>query len=157
MEHIADEGDQKNRDNSPRKCPNCGLPMIFVLRGRKGTRSYRCEVDHKGSNSNRTDKLNRTETRAYVLSRLKRTVSEPLKQPTTKAIELKCRTCKGTGFAAVVQPAQPGRRIYPARCMKCQGKGRTDQRRIVIVTKSGSPTCHLTADHHHRDASTDTA
>jgi DnaJ-class molecular chaperone len=40
-----------------------------------------------------------------------------------KAIEFKCPACKGTGFPAVKQPAQPGRKIYPARCERCDGKG----------------------------------
>jgi hypothetical protein len=30
---------------------------------------------------------------------------------------------KGTGFPPVKQPAQPGRKIYPARCERCDGKG----------------------------------
>jgi DnaJ-class molecular chaperone len=41
----------------------------------------------------------------------------------TKPAELKCPACKGTGFPAVKQPAQPGRKIYPARCERCDGKG----------------------------------
>jgi DnaJ-class molecular chaperone len=41
-----------------------------------------------------------------------------------KLIEHKCPACKGTGFAAVEQPAEPGRRIYPPRCAQCDGKGR---------------------------------
>jgi DnaJ-class molecular chaperone len=40
-----------------------------------------------------------------------------------KAAEFKCPACKGTGFAAVKQPAKPGRKIYPARCKRCDGKG----------------------------------
>jgi DnaJ-class molecular chaperone len=40
-----------------------------------------------------------------------------------KATELKCPACKGTGFPAVKQPVEPGRKIYPARCEKCDGKG----------------------------------
>jgi DnaJ-class molecular chaperone len=38
--------------------------------------------------------------------------------------EVKCPACEGTGFPKVKQPAQPGRRIYPAPCQKCAGKGR---------------------------------
>jgi DnaJ-class molecular chaperone len=38
--------------------------------------------------------------------------------------EVKCSACDGTGFQAVAQPAQPGRKIYPARCKRCLGKGR---------------------------------
>ena len=40
-----------------------------------------------------------------------------------KPAELKCPACKGTGFPAVKQPAEPGRKIYPARCERCDGKG----------------------------------
>jgi DnaJ-class molecular chaperone len=41
-----------------------------------------------------------------------------------KPIENKCPACNGTGFLAVAkQPAQPGRRIYPPRCLRCEGKG----------------------------------
>jgi DnaJ-class molecular chaperone len=40
-----------------------------------------------------------------------------------KPTEHKCTACKGTGFPAVKQPAQPGRKIYPARCERCDGKG----------------------------------
>jgi DnaJ-class molecular chaperone len=38
--------------------------------------------------------------------------------------ELKCPACGGTGFPIVAQPAEPGRKIYPAPCKKCLGKGR---------------------------------
>jgi DnaJ-class molecular chaperone len=41
-----------------------------------------------------------------------------------KPTEFKCRECKGTGFPAVKQPAEPGRKIYPPRCERCDGKGR---------------------------------
>ena len=40
-----------------------------------------------------------------------------------KPKEFKCPACKGTGFPVVKQPAQPGRKIYPARCERCDGKG----------------------------------
>ena len=40
-----------------------------------------------------------------------------------KSIEFKCPACNGTGFGPVKQPTQPGRRIYPARCDRCDGKG----------------------------------
>jgi DnaJ-class molecular chaperone len=39
-------------------------------------------------------------------------------------VEVLCEACGGTGFQAVKQPAEPGRRIYPAKCPKCGGKGR---------------------------------
>jgi DnaJ-class molecular chaperone len=38
--------------------------------------------------------------------------------------EKECSACGGTGFPPTKQPAQPGRRIYPAPCEKCGGKGR---------------------------------
>jgi DnaJ-class molecular chaperone len=46
------------------------------------------------------------------------------KDPSTKVTESKCPACEGTGFAPVTQPVQPGRKIYPAPCEKCRGKGR---------------------------------
>jgi DnaJ-class molecular chaperone len=38
--------------------------------------------------------------------------------------EIECPSCAGTGFPAVKQPAKPERRIYPAPCKQCFGKGR---------------------------------
>ncbi len=38
--------------------------------------------------------------------------------------ETKCEACNGTGFPKVKQPTKPGRKIYPAPCRKCGGKGR---------------------------------
>jgi DnaJ-class molecular chaperone len=35
-----------------------------------------------------------------------------------------CEACKGTGRSEVKQPTQPNRRIYPAKCKECGGKGR---------------------------------
>jgi DnaJ-class molecular chaperone len=40
-----------------------------------------------------------------------------------KLAEFKCPACKGTGFPPVKQPAQPGRKIYPPKCERCDGKG----------------------------------
>jgi hypothetical protein len=40
--------------------------------------------------------------------------------------EIKCAACDGTGYPAVAQPKQPGRRIYPPPCKQCSGKGRID-------------------------------
>jgi len=37
--------------------------------------------------------------------------------------EVKCPACNGTGFPTVAQP-KPGRKIYPAPCKECAGKGR---------------------------------
>lgn len=39
-------------------------------------------------------------------------------------VEIKCEACNGTGHQVVKQPSQPGRRMYPARCKECDGKGR---------------------------------
>ena len=41
--------------------------------------------------------------------------------------ERKCEACQGTGFAAVTRQAKPGCRIYPARCPKCEGKGKVSK------------------------------
>jgi DnaJ-class molecular chaperone len=38
--------------------------------------------------------------------------------------EIKCEACNGTGVQIVKQPSVPGKRIYPARCKMCDGKGR---------------------------------
>jgi hypothetical protein len=51
-------------------------------------------------------------------------VEAAVKTSPAKPIEVKCPACNGTGFLAVIQPAQPGRRIYPPSCTKCAGKGR---------------------------------
>jgi len=42
----------------------------------------------------------------------------------TKETETNCPACNGTGYPVVLQPVQPGRKIYPAKCKKCGGKGR---------------------------------
>jgi DnaJ-class molecular chaperone len=47
-----------------------------------------------------------------------------MKHSKSGPVERKCVACRGTGFAAVKQPARPGRRIYPPRCAKCHGSGR---------------------------------
>jgi len=38
--------------------------------------------------------------------------------------ERECSGCNGTGFVVIVQPKELGRRIFPPRCAKCEGKGR---------------------------------
>jgi DnaJ-class molecular chaperone len=43
-----------------------------------------------------------------------------------KPTERKCPACDGTGFRAIKQPTEPGRRIYPPRCKECAGKGRVE-------------------------------
>jgi DnaJ-class molecular chaperone len=40
-----------------------------------------------------------------------------------KPIERKCPACNGTGYPPVKQPKEPGRKIYSARCERCDGKG----------------------------------
>ena len=35
-----------------------------------------------------------------------------MKQTKPDLIESKCATCRGTGFASVKQPAQPGRQVF---------------------------------------------
>ena len=43
--------------------------------------------------------------------------------------EQPCEACSGTGFAPVkASPDDPMRRVYPARCAKCGGKGRLPSR-----------------------------
>jgi DnaJ-class molecular chaperone len=39
-------------------------------------------------------------------------------------VEIRCDACEGKGFPSVAQPLQPGRKVYPAPCRKCAGKGR---------------------------------
>jgi hypothetical protein len=41
-------------------------------------------------------------------------------------IEVKCDACGGTGSQPAQEP-EAGRRIYPGRCKKCDGKGRIAQ------------------------------
>jgi len=43
---------------------------------------------------------------------------------TTKIKEHTCEACMGTGYPVVLQPVQPGRKIYPVKCTACAGKGR---------------------------------
>jgi DnaJ-class molecular chaperone len=38
--------------------------------------------------------------------------------------EVICLACDGTGFQKLKQPTEPGRRIYPATCKECLGKGK---------------------------------
>jgi DnaJ-class molecular chaperone len=38
--------------------------------------------------------------------------------------EVECPACNGTGFPPVAQPTQPEKKIYPAPCKQCLGKGR---------------------------------
>jgi hypothetical protein len=41
--------------------------------------------------------------------------------------EVICAACDGTGFQTVEQPSNPGRKIYPATCKECLGKGRINK------------------------------
>jgi len=43
---------------------------------------------------------------------------------TPKIKEHTCPACGGTGYPVVNQPVQPGRRIYPVKCVSCDGKGK---------------------------------
>ena len=51
-----------------------------------------------------------------------------MKKPNPKeaGTEIDCPACDGTGFPAVAQPTQPGRKIFPAPCQQCHGKGRVN-------------------------------
>jgi len=51
----------------------------------------------------------------------------------TKRTEVECRACKGTGFPAVAQPAHPARKIFPAPCQNCAGKGRIKRRSTARI------------------------
>jgi DnaJ-class molecular chaperone len=50
-----------------------------------------------------------------------------MKKPSMKPTEHECPACNGTGFPVVMQPVQPGRKIYPVQCMNCAGKGRISE------------------------------
>jgi DnaJ-class molecular chaperone len=43
---------------------------------------------------------------------------------TPRIKEHTCRLCNGTGFPKSMQPADPGRKIYPMKCDVCRGKGK---------------------------------
>jgi DnaJ-class molecular chaperone len=43
-------------------------------------------------------------------------------------VEENCPACNGTGFLPVVKQPAPGKRIYPPRCTKCDGKGKVAPR-----------------------------
>jgi DnaJ-class molecular chaperone len=50
-----------------------------------------------------------------------------MKKPGEGLTEVICAACNGTGFQKVEQPSEPGRKIYPAKCKECLGKGRTNK------------------------------
>ncbi len=57
----------------------------------------------------------------------------------TKVTETKCPACNGTGYPVVMQPVRPGRKIYPAPCKKCGGKGRiTEAANLGGLTRMSS-------------------
>jgi hypothetical protein len=43
---------------------------------------------------------------------------------TPKIKEHARETCNETDFPVVMQPVQPGRKIYPVKCKICGGKGK---------------------------------
>src|ERR1700726_227239 len=47
-----------------------------------------------------------------------------MKKPLAEPTELRCPACDGTGFPKVTKTVPPGRKIYPAPCKECSGKGR---------------------------------
>jgi DnaJ-class molecular chaperone len=47
-----------------------------------------------------------------------------MKKPREALTEVICPACDGTGLQKVKQPTQTGRKIYPAKCPECGGKGR---------------------------------
>ncbi len=49
-----------------------------------------------------------------------------MKKPSVKPTESNCPACNGTGYPVVMQ-LTPGRKIYPAPCKKCGGKGRISE------------------------------
>jgi DnaJ-class molecular chaperone len=57
-----------------------------------------------------------------------------MRKPPANPNEQECPACNGTGYPVVMQPVRPGRKIYPAPCKKCGGKGRIpeDARRHSI-------------------------
>jgi DnaJ-class molecular chaperone len=48
----------------------------------------------------------------------------------SKIKERVCPACNGTGYPAVKQPVQPGRRIYPIKCKSYDGKGKVAGRKL---------------------------
>jgi len=44
-----------------------------------------------------------------------------------EATEIICPACDGTGAEKIKQPTEPDRKIYPATCKQCHGKGRIEK------------------------------
>jgi hypothetical protein len=61
-----------------------------------------------------------------------------MKKRTANPTDQKCPACDGIGFPKVVQPVQPDRRIYPAPCKMCGGKGRIKQAATETANKDGT-------------------
>jgi DnaJ-class molecular chaperone len=47
-----------------------------------------------------------------------------MKRHKPEVTEVECPACEGTGFPVIKQPVQPGRKIFPAPCQHCFGKGK---------------------------------
>ena len=47
-----------------------------------------------------------------------------MKSIKSDVVEEICPACNGTGFLPVLRQPAPGKRIYPPRCAKCDGKGK---------------------------------
>lgn len=58
---------------------------------------------------------------------MRRILKGQMKKPSMKPTEHECPACNGTGFPVVMQPVQPGRKIYPVQCKNCDGKGRISE------------------------------
>jgi ssDNA-binding Zn-finger/Zn-ribbon topoisomerase 1 len=52
-----------------------------------------------------------------------------MKKPPAKPTEFRCPACDGTGFPKVTKEMPPSRKIYPAPCKECSGKGRIKEGR----------------------------
>jgi hypothetical protein len=64
--------------------------------------------------------------RTVVENNFPQRATNPMKRskPERPETEINCPACGGTGFPKVTQPGQPNRKIFPAPCAKCLGKGR---------------------------------
>ena len=56
-----------------------------------------------------------------------------MKKPREALSEVICPACDGTGFQKVEQPTKPGRKIYPATCKECLGKGRISSQPNLVA------------------------
>jgi hypothetical protein len=60
-----------------------------------------------------------------------------------KVAEVQCPGCHGTGFPAVKQPLQPGRKIFPAPCKQCLGKGRVPKESSGAIAPTPPLSSHV--------------